>query len=132
VPIGSDETGGIKQRGFLVALKHMGFDRVVTRPPYQRYNGASKSPLDTVLTMDVSCAASEDRFDCLILVSGDSDFVPLVERIVDQGKQVIVVGPNGSTAWELIVAASRFIDANSIEGLISRSSGEERALDRAA
>ena len=59
-------------------------------------------------------------------VSGDSDFVPLVEGITARGTPVCVIGPNGSTAWELKVAATHFVDARDVPGLLEPIQMEQK------
>jgi uncharacterized LabA/DUF88 family protein len=102
----------------LIALKQAGFDRMVVRALRQRPDGQSKSDIDTVITMDVWEAAVKGEVDVVVLCSGDSDSVPLVERLVERGIPVHVIGPDRGTAWELIVAATRFHYASQLEGFI--------------
>lgn len=109
---------GNDNRKFLIALKMMGFDQVVARPRRQQPDGKVKSPIDVIMAMDLWEAASRKKLDILVLATGDSDFVPLVERLVDHGIKVYVVGPDQATAWELIVASTRFLKASEIEGLV--------------
>jgi len=110
--------GGEKDRGFLVALKQIGFTRVVARHARQRPDGQAKSDLDTVIAMDVWAAALQGEMTTTVLVSGDSDFVPLVERLVERGIPVYVIGPDRATAWEMIVAATKFLYASQVDGLV--------------
>jgi uncharacterized LabA/DUF88 family protein len=106
------------ERNLLIALKFMGFKRVVARTLRQRPDGQSKSDLDVSLVMDLWEAALRKKIDLVVLCSGDSDLVPLVERLVEIGIEVLVVGPDNATAWELIVAATRFIHVSEVAGLI--------------
>lgn len=54
-----------------------------------RYRLAQKG-VDVELAIDVLDYAHEDRYDVAILVTGDSDFVPLVRRITSLGKHAMV------------------------------------------
>jgi uncharacterized LabA/DUF88 family protein len=105
-------------RSFLLKLKSLGFDQVVARYPRQCCDGRCESDIDTALTMDVWEAVLQSETDIVILVSGDSDFVPLVERIRGHGASVWVIGPTGCTAWELKIAATHFVDARDVPGLL--------------
>jgi uncharacterized LabA/DUF88 family protein len=113
-PAGSIE----KERNFLLALKHMGYTRVVYRTPRRRPEGPPKSDIDVALAIDLWEAALRKSLDMVVLVSGDSDFLPLVERLTERGVEVAVIGPYGSTAWELIVGSTQFVRASDIDGLI--------------
>jgi len=107
---------GDKDKGFLVAMKSIGFKRVVARHPRVRPDGQVKSDADTALTMDVTEAALKGELDVVVLLSGDSDFTCLVERLVERGIEAHVIGPDRSTAWEMIVAASHFLYASQVPG----------------
>lgn len=107
-----------QDRAFLLKLKDLGFSRVVARALRQRPEGRSKSDIDTIMAMDLWQAVLKRETDSVALVSGDSDFVPLVEGITARGTPVCVIGPNGSTAWELKVAATHFVDARDVPGLL--------------
>lgn len=124
---------GEKERQQLIALKQAGFNRMVIRPLRQRADGTSKSDIDTVIAMDVWQAATRNEIDIVVLLSGDSDFVPLVERLVERGIEVHVIGPDRGTAWELAIAATYFLYASQLEGLVqpvngNGTSGGERPL----
>ena len=108
-----------QDRDFLLKAKGLGFGRIVARPARQRPDGKHKSDIDTVIAMDVWQAVLASEVDAVVLASGDSDFVPLVERITERGMPVWIVGPNGSTAWELVVAATQFVDAKDVPGLLA-------------
>lgn len=111
-------SGTDREKGLLLALKHMGFTRVIARHLRSRPDGRGKSDLDTAIILDIWEAALRQEIDTVILASGDSDFVPLVERLVDQGIEVYVVGPERATAWELIVASTFFSYAAEVEGFV--------------
>jgi uncharacterized LabA/DUF88 family protein len=110
--------GAEKERQQLIALKQAGFDRMVVRSVRQRPDGTNKSDIDVVIAMDVWGAAVRDEVDVVVLCSGDSDFVPLVEWLVERGIEVHVIGPDRGTAWELAVTATRFLYASQVEGLV--------------
>lgn len=58
-----------------------------------------KGNLDIELAIDA--LTSEARFDTCLLVSGDGDFVPLVEALRQRGKVVLVASTPGTIALEL-------------------------------
>lgn len=102
----------------MVALKSMGFNKVVARHLRERPGGTVKSDADISLAMDVWEVASRPSLRRVILASGDSDFLPLVERLVAKGIEVFVVGPERATAWELIVTATKFWNTAQIPGFV--------------
>lgn len=104
--------------GFLVKLKFLGFDRIVVRNSHERNIGIYKSDIDMIMAMDIAEAARDDIFDRLVLVTGDSDFVAVVERVQSRNKAVTVIGPDEGTAWEMIVAANAFINCSEVPGLL--------------
>jgi hypothetical protein len=114
---------GEKERQQLIALKQAGFNRMVVRPVRQRADGTNKSDIDTVIAMDVWEAAVKKEADIVVLLSGDSDFVPLVERLVERGVEIHVIGPDRGTAWELAIAATHFLYASQLEGLVQSGGG---------
>jgi uncharacterized LabA/DUF88 family protein len=112
------DDGIAREQGLLVALKYMGYTRVISRSLRRRPNNQHKSDIDVALALDVWEAARHKHIDVVILVSGDSDFVPLVERLQHLGIVVDVIGPAGATAWDLIVASSQYTCADAVPGLI--------------
>ncbi len=108
-----------RERSQLIGLKQAaGFTEMEVRPVRQRPDGAYKSDIDTVITMVVWGAAVAGQTDIVVLATGDSDFVPLVEGLVQRGIEVHVIGPDNGTAIELAVAASCFVYASQVPGLV--------------
>jgi uncharacterized LabA/DUF88 family protein len=119
---------GERERGFLLAVKRLGYSHVTARPAHRRADGSSKSDLDTSIIMDALELALSHQIDGVILVSGDSDFLPLVERLVAMGIEVVIVGPDDSTSWELVVAANRFYPASDVLGAHAANTGESEKI----
>lgn len=73
--------------------------------------------VDTHIVIDMLTFAYKDTYDTAILVSGDEDFVVLVEKIKDLGKHVEVANLGGSFA--LRQAADKYILINQefLEGI---------------
>lgn len=115
----SRSNGIEKDRENLLDLKRMGYTRLITRPLRLRPDGTRKSDVDVALAVDIWEAALAGRIDTVILVSGDSDFIPLVDRLVQRGLEVYLVGPDNATAWELAVAATQFCYASAVDGLLN-------------
>jgi len=69
---------------------------------------SEKADWDVGLAVDAIRTSS--NLDVIVLVSGDSDFVPVVEYLKNHGKRVEVVAFGKTSAHELIAIADEFID----------------------
>lgn len=69
-----------------------------------------KNSADIALAVDaMEMICSELRPQCLVLVSGDRDFVPLVLKARRHGVLVMGVGVRGSVSGELVTGCDRFM-----------------------
>lgn len=104
----------------------MGF-RVVTKPVREHADGGMKANMDTELVLEaVNLMPSVEGF---VLVTGDSDFVALVDHLSRHGKRVAVLGPGrGSTSVELIRAADQFQNLDEIPGVVLARFAQETSL----
>lgn len=101
------DRGDSQQRQFQGILRGIGFD-VQLKPYIQRADGSSKGDWDVGITLDVMDFAAS--VDVVILVTGDGDFAPLVERIRSRyGVRVEVYGVEALTAQSLMRAATSFV-----------------------
>lgn len=100
------DRGDPQQQKFQRALEHIGFT-VRLKPYIQRRDGSSKGDWDVGITIDVLELA--ETVDTVVLLSGDGDFAPLVDKIRrDHPVAVEVYGVPGLTARALVEAASTF------------------------
>lgn len=103
------ETG--EEKGFFEALAKIGIE-MRTKDLQVFYGGAKKADWDVGLAVDAITAAPS--LDTVILVTGDGDFIPLVEYLkVHDGCQVEVVSFGRSTSGKLKEAADDFLDLDS-------------------
>lgn len=101
-------TEGGEERAFLEALGKMGIEPKI-KDLQVFAGGAKKADWDVGLAVDAIKMAP--KLDSVILVSGDGDFVPLVEYLkTNEGCQVEVVAFGKSTSAKLIEAADDFMD----------------------
>ncbi len=105
------------QAKLLAILKAKGF-RVVTRPVKTLPDGTYKANTDVLLAIDAVRLMKD--YDEAILVTGDSDFEPLVEYLTHQGKTVTIIGPNGATSIDLILGCHHFLSVDQVDGFIIR------------
>lgn len=99
------ETG--EERSFFEALGKMGIE-TKTKNLQVFAGGAKKGDWDVGLAVDAIKLAP--KLDAIVLVTGDGDFVPLVDYLKNQGCQVEVASFGKSTSARLIEAADDFID----------------------
>ncbi|MCS6790331.1 MAG: NYN domain-containing protein [Bacteroidia bacterium] len=107
-----------EQRRFLMALALMGY-RIITKPLKRLPSGEIKANMDMEIAMEI--LEVSHYLDEIVIVSGDGDFAPLVNRLVLRGKIVRVIGPDQFSAPELIQACHEFISLSRIAGLIETS-----------
>jgi uncharacterized protein (TIGR00288 family) len=67
--------------------------QVFSIQPIQQFNNAKgKNSTDSALIIDAMDLLYKDFFDCFCIISSDSDFTRLAQRIREQGKYVIGIG----------------------------------------
>lgn len=57
---------------------------------------------DIHLALDMLRGACKNKYDKVILVSGDGDFAPLVRYVKKEGKEVINYSFDGTISWDLL------------------------------
>ena len=97
-----------EETGFFEALEKMGIETKVK--DLQIFSsGAKKADWDVGMAIDA--VKMSPKLDAVILVTGDGDFVPLVEYLqMNQGCQVEVASFGKSTSSKLIEASDHFMD----------------------
>lgn len=106
-----------KQLSFLRWMSHRGF-RVVTKAVTRSANGAKSANLDVEIAVDMMRLAQ--YCDTAVLISGDGDFVYVVNAIAGQGVRVEVVGLRSMTSRSLINVANCYVDLASIQQTIQK------------
>lgn len=105
-----------KRTKLIDAISLMGY-RIVTKPAKIRPDGSIKANMDIEITIEAISMIG--RIDELVLVSGDSDYEPLIDYLSRCGVKVVILGPGrGPTAVEIIRAADEFENLTEIEGTI--------------
>ncbi len=96
------------EKNFFEALTKLGIE-TKTKDLQIFHTGSKKGDWDVGLTVDVMKMAN--RLDAVIIVSGDGDFVPLVEYMRNHtGAQVEIASFGKSTSSKLRESADDFID----------------------
>lgn len=92
---------------FFDALIKLGIETRV-RDLQEFYGGQKKADWDVGIVID-AIKTSSSGIDVIVLVSGDGDFVPLVEYLKNQGKRVEVLAFSKTCAGRLKETADEFV-----------------------
>ena len=93
---------------YYAALENIGFE-VKLKDLQIFYGGAKKADWDIGIAMDAIELAP--KLDTIVLISGDGDFVPLIEHLKRAlGCRVEVLAFGRSTSSKLLDAADSFVD----------------------
>ncbi|MBD2232638.1 NYN domain-containing protein [Phormidium tenue] len=76
--------------------------------------GKKTKSVDINLTVDMMRYANDRKFDALLLLSGDGDYLPLVEELTRQGKQVWLAAFSSGLSQRLRFAADDFTDLDKL------------------
>ena len=88
-------------------------DDVTCRQCGYTYTTHHEKMTDVNIAVEMMTDALQDKFDVVVLVSGDSDLVNLVHRVKDLfGKKVIIVFPPKRKPRNLREAANVVVDIN--------------------
>lgn len=91
------DSRNVKQQKFLKRLEEFGY--VLRVKEIKRYGTKSKANCDVDLTMDVLLKIKE--YQRAIMLTGDGDFLPLIQYIVKRKKEVVIIASPKSTAREI-------------------------------
>ncbi len=107
------------EKNFFAALEDAGIE--LRLKPLQIFADGSKKA-DWDVGMAVDAIRTAPGLDVVILVTGDGDFVPLVDYLrFGLGKYVEVAAFRPSTSAKMQTIADRFIDLTSAPGVVSRT-----------
>ncbi len=103
---------------FLQAVKGLGY-RITTKNYKTFSSGAKKADLDLDLCMDVVRLVDGGAVDCIVLVSGDSDFMPMLDYCSDHGVRVEVAAFDEAMSATLRQSCDLFINLSMLEEIRS-------------
>ena len=118
-----------EERPFFDALINLGIETRV-KDLQEYYGGLKKADWDVGIAVDA--IKTSDSVDVIVLISGDGDYVPLVDYLENHGKRVEVLAFGKSTSTKLREAADEFIDLGESEDkyLLKKSSRLSLKLPR--
>jgi uncharacterized LabA/DUF88 family protein len=120
-----------RKQGFFRVLQGLGFT-VYPVPLKTNADGKKKSRVDAFLSAEVSRRllaeelGNDPRTDTFILVSGDSDYEPVLRLAKERNRRIEVAHKQGLSA-ELRALADQIIDLSAYEDELSREAGEPKA-----
>lgn len=100
-------TEGGEEQVFFDVLRKMGIE--IRQKELQIYSGGMKKA-DWDVGISIDAVRLAKAVDSIILMSGDGDFVPLVEYLKNEGTQIEVMAFGKSASTKLREAADDFID----------------------
>lgn len=104
-----------KEIDFFEALTFQGIQ--LRKKELQSYpDGTKKADWDVGIAIDVIRFSA--LVDVIILVTGDGDFLPLVEYLQNNGKQVEIAGFSQTTSVKLKESADYYYDLNELKDII--------------
>ena len=96
-----------EEKNFFEALTKLGIE-TKTKDLQIFHTGTKKGDWDVGLTVDA--IKMSPRLDSVVIVSGDGDYIPLVEYLQTIGVQVEIVSFAKSTSGKLLEVADDFVD----------------------
>jgi uncharacterized LabA/DUF88 family protein len=114
-----------EEKPFLDALEAIGIE-IKSKELQEFAGGMKKGDWDVGLTVDAIRIGM--GVDAVVLVSGDGDFVTLVEYLQNQGKQVEVMAFRESASSKLVEKADAFFDLSAeSDRFVITSTGKKSA-----
>ncbi|MGO3742045.1 NYN domain-containing protein [Kerstersia sp.] len=115
-----------RYKGFKNAMHEANFELIEI--PHVRHSG--KNSADIRLVVDaLDLCYTKSHVDTFVIISGDSDFSPLVSKLRENAKQVIGVGVKQSTSDLLIANCDEFIFYDDLVREQARRSGRQSTRD---
>ncbi|HEY7983964.1 MAG TPA: NYN domain-containing protein [Ktedonobacterales bacterium] len=102
------------EQQFLSVVKGVGY-RITTKNFKVFSSGAKKADLDLDLCMDIVRLVDAKAVETIVLVSGDSDFLPLLEYCSDHGVRVEVAAFEDAAAMVLRQSCDLFINLSLVD-----------------
>ena len=96
-----------EERPFFDALVNLGIETRI-KDLQEYYGGLKKADWDVGIAVDA--IKTMHSVDVVVLISGDGDYVPLVEYLENHGKRVEAIAFGKSTSSRLRESADEFID----------------------
>lgn len=96
-----------EESAFIEALRKQGIE-AKEKELLEYTSGQKKADWDVGITVDI--IKMIDMLDVVVIVSGDGDFIPLVQFVQSRGRQVEVMSFRESTSGKLVEAVDGYTD----------------------
>ena len=114
--------GNLKQASFLKRMRDNGY-RVVQKELAVNSDGSRRANLGVEIAIDMlRFARANDKIGVIILVSHNNDLAYVAQKVSTQGLQLEIVSVSSLIQESLLNYADRFIDLESIQNEIRKSS----------
>jgi uncharacterized LabA/DUF88 family protein len=107
-----------RQGDFFVDLEKAGYNLI--KKPIRVFADSVKGNMDIELAVDV--LMNQDKFETLVLISGDGDFQRLIQALDQLNKKTIILGVGGFTSYELHQEADNYFFLNRIQEVWKKTS----------
>ncbi len=98
------------------AISLIGY-RVLSKAAKDRPDGSVKANMDIEMALEI--VMNSEFVDEIVIITGDSDFEPLIHFLSRKGKSVLLIGPGrGPTAIEIIRASDEFENLDEIDDVV--------------
>lgn len=98
---------GVDQSKFIHAVELLGYE-VKSKEPRRLPDGSLKADWDMQIAIDALALAG--KVDVMVILTGDSDFVPLVHALKSKGVKVEIMSFPETTGKELVEASDRYLE----------------------
>jgi len=116
-----------EEKPFLDALTNIGIE-MKSKELQEFSGGAKKGDWDVGLSVDAIRIGI--GVDVIVIVSGDGDYIPLVEYLQNQGKQVEVMAFRESASSKLVEKADGFVDLSADSSRYVLGRGRQSAAEK--
>ncbi len=114
-------------------LKELLLSNTFTVVPSLRWGYNQKNNLDIQLVIDaLEVAYVNERIDCFCIVSGDSDYTPLVGKLKSMGKFVLGISRSEVASKVFINACNEFVFLESVAVDAARSRGNVKKSEESS
>lgn len=105
----------LKKSGFMLITKPL---KIIKMEDIEK-GDLRKANFDVEIAVDVMEII--DKFDTLVLFSGDSDFNYLIKKLRAKNKRVVVISTKYHISRELVASSNKYIDLKKLRGWIERN-----------
>ena len=100
----------------MYALQAAGFDLIFVPTGSTQANSPRKNVADLYMAIAVmDCLYARPDVDTFMLLTGDRDFMPLVNHLKRKGKRVVAIGVDGSSSYYLTQSVDDFFYYSEVE-----------------